>query len=265
MDKEPWHNEGEASGDESSESDEVDVRKISGVKNLGPLIDWLFREHGYKVFGDLKTSLASWSWTELIQDRGRRFQAADTRLMSKVRNDGNHVVVKAVANIGVTTVPHSRSHGKSGETSFETLLLFGIDRPVWVITNSSGRPVVSNVGNVVAVFVDDHLLLAEETDLFIFIVTDWASGVRSLWSAATPVVSLVHVVMLSAVALEIFDHTSPGSILRWNEKVITIFDHAALELLVVVFVIFGTFAAEVDGHVIKALFCEINIGSKDPG
>jgi hypothetical protein len=42
--------------------------KIGFVENFGPFIDWLFREHGYKVFRNLKAGLASWSWAELVQD-----------------------------------------------------------------------------------------------------------------------------------------------------------------------------------------------------
>jgi hypothetical protein len=50
--------------------------------------------------------------------------------------------------------------------------------------------------------------------LFIFVVTDGASSVGGLWSAASPVISLVHIIMISPVGLEILDHALPSSILR---------------------------------------------------
>lgn len=127
-----------------------------------------------------------------------------------------------------------------------------IDAPVWVGANSSGRSVVSNVGNVVAWFINGHLLSTEWSRSVSLVWSNWASGVVDVWSALTPVVGSVHVVSINSIRLEVGKHFFPSSVLRWDQEVIVILTHASDELLEVLWIVDGTFVVVV-GHIVEHL------------
>lgn len=137
--------------------------------------------------------------------------------MSNVTDDSNHVVVEAVATVGVRSMPESRAHSESSECFFESVLVIIGYRELSVVTDSCSGVVVSNVGGVVARLVDDHPVLTELCSSLVFkellVVANGASGSVSR-KASSPVVSLVHIIVSSSIGLEIFSHSTPGSILR---------------------------------------------------
>jgi hypothetical protein len=134
--------------------------------------------------------------------------------MGKIRDDCDHVVVKAVTNVCVGTMPHGRSHSKSCESSLCSLDLFLATSPIRIIANSSCGMIIGNVRSIIAWFIDDHLFIAKVFKSVFFVVTNVTSSVRCVWSTSAPSVSLIHIVMGSAVAFEIVDHACPSIFLR---------------------------------------------------
>jgi len=49
LSNEPWQNNGEDRREESCKSDEIDMGKVSFVKNLSPVLDWLVTEHCHEI------------------------------------------------------------------------------------------------------------------------------------------------------------------------------------------------------------------------
>ena len=115
--------------------------------------------------------------------------------MSKIRNNSNHVVIEAVSDISVTSVPHCRSHSEGGKGSLLSLHLIFINGPVWIITDSSGRVIIGKIGGIVTWLINDHFLVTEVADGVLFVVSNIASGIWSVWGATTPIISLVHVIV----------------------------------------------------------------------
>jgi len=50
---EPWECDGEASRNQSSKSNVVNMREISIVKNFSPVINWFVIEHGHEILRNL--------------------------------------------------------------------------------------------------------------------------------------------------------------------------------------------------------------------
>jgi len=185
----PWKDETEASGDKGSESNEIHMREVSLVKDLGPLIHWLVREHIHEILSDLNSGLTPRGWGEFLQDGRISWQTTDTSLMGKIRDDSNHVVIKAVTYVSMASVPHGRSHAECGETSFKCVDLNIVHRPIWVVTNPSSSVIICDVGSVVTWLKNGHLVLCTKGgDSVFFVVSDIASSVWGIWSELAPVV-----------------------------------------------------------------------------
>ena len=140
--------------------------------------------------------------------------------MSKIRDNCDHVVVKAVSNICVGTMPHCGSHSKSCESSLLSLNLVLATSPVRVVTDSCGGVIIGNIGSIVAWFIDDHLVITEVFKGVFLVVPDVASGIKGIRSASSPCVGSIHIVMLSSVAIKVVNHACPSIFLRLGKEVI---------------------------------------------
>jgi len=122
--------------------------------------------------------------------------------VSNIRDHSNHVVVETVSIVSVRSVPESRSHSESSEGLLEGILVSGVNSKIRVVADSSSGMVISNVRSIVARLEDLHLVFAKKTSSLIceelFVISNGTSGSISR-KAASPIVSLVHVIMSSAV------------------------------------------------------------------
>ena len=181
-------------------------------------------------------------------------QTTNTCLMSKISNYCHKIVVKAVSNKGMTSVPHCWSNCQSWETPFQGFYLLSIYRPVWVITDPCGLMIKGNVRSIVTWFKDQHVLFTECSSGILKVVSSNTSRIWLLSSALSPEVCMVLIITLSAIALEIRYHAFPSIILSCQKNVIIILVEAISQILIVCSIVLGSLPIKVNLHIVQRLF-----------
>jgi len=151
----------------------------------------------------------------------------NTRLMSKIRDNSNHIVVERISNIGMRCMPHCATHCKRGESSFLSTNLFIRNCPVRIITDSCCWSIVGNVWDVVTWLIDYHFVCSKLSGYISLIRSNWASSVINIWSATSPVISVTHIVSICTVCVPVSNHFFPCIILWRNKNIVIVLSHAS--------------------------------------
>jgi len=98
------------------------MRDVGCIQHLGPLTNRLLGEHHDEIVSGGNGRLASGRGAQFGED-GRLGKVGDRGLVSNVTDDSDHVVVEAVATVGVRSMPESRTHSEGSECFFESVLV----------------------------------------------------------------------------------------------------------------------------------------------
>jgi len=80
------------------------MRDVGCIQHLGPLTNRLLGEHHDEIVSGGNGRLASGRGAQFGED-GRLGKVGDRGLVSNVTDDSDHVVVEAVATVGVRSMP----------------------------------------------------------------------------------------------------------------------------------------------------------------
>lgn len=136
-------------------------------------------------------------------------------LVSNVRDDRDHQVIKRVAHIRVTSVEEGRARGKRGKGPLLVLLRLLAHGPVRVVADLGRSVQEGQVGDVVAWLVDQDLVPANKLLLTLIIlrVLRKQAPVIIVANALAPHIRSIFKVMHGPITLPVVSHALPGAYL----------------------------------------------------